>query len=341
MIELDANGEIALASFPSFALSDGDKATLRADRAPDGTLKVTMRGELFDGRGFIKSTTSPSATSGDKSKQSARDFDLDVKLATVTGYNVEALRGVELRLSRRNGHVRNFGMIAKLGANSSLSGDLRAYPGGRQVIYFESNDAGALLRFTDTYARVNGGQMWLAMDPPTTDQLPQEGVVNVRDFSIRGEATLEKVAAGGGDLNDRNPQAIGSGVSFARMRAEFTRAPGKLTVRDGVVWGPVMGATIEGQFDYARDDVRMRGTFVPAYALNNFFARVPIVGLFLGGQNEGVFGMTYEVTGPTGNATLRVAPMSMLAPGFLRKIFEFRGAENDKNAVPPYSSPTR
>jgi hypothetical protein len=341
MIELDANGEIALASFPSFALSDGDKATLRADRAPDGTLKVTMRGELFDGRGFIKSTTSPSATSGDKSKQSARDFDLDVKLATVTGYNVEALRGVELRLSRRNGHVRNFGMIAKLGANSSLSGDLRAYPGGRQVIYFESNDAGALLRFTDTYARVNGGQMWLAMDPPTTDQLPQEGVVNVRDFSIRGEATLEKVAAGGGDLSDRNPQAIGSGVSFARMRAEFTRAPGKLTVRDGVVWGPVMGATIEGQFDYARDDVRMRGTFVPAYALNNFFARVPIVGLFLGGQNEGVFGMTYEVTGPTGNATLRVAPMSMLAPGFLRKIFEFRGAENDKNAVPPYSSPTR
>src|SRR4029077_6248482 len=118
-------------------------------------------------------------------------------------------------------HVRNFGMIAKLGTNSSLSGDLRAYPGGRQGIYFESNDAGALLLCTVTYVPVNGGQMWLAMDPPTTDQLPQEGVVNVRDFSIRGEATLEKVAAGGGDLSDRNPQAIGSGVSFARMRAEF------------------------------------------------------------------------------------------------------------------------
>src|SRR4051812_37782248 len=74
MIELDQNGEIALASFPSFALSDGDKATLRADRAPDGTLKVTMRGELFDGRGFIKSSTS--AQPGDKSNKPARDFDL-------------------------------------------------------------------------------------------------------------------------------------------------------------------------------------------------------------------------------------------------------------------------
>jgi len=337
-IELDANGEILLASFPSFALSDGDKATLRADRGPDGTLKVTMRGDLFDGRGFIKSATS--GPSAEKGKAASRDFDLDVKLATLTGYNGEPLRGVELRMSRRNGHIRNFGMLAKLGRDSSLTGDLRAYPGGRQVVYFESNDAGALLRFTDTYSRVNGGQMWMAMDPPTSDQGPQDGVVNVRDFSIRGESTLDKVAANN-DPSDRMPQAVGSGVNFSRMRAEFTRTPGKLSVRDGVVWGPAMGATLEGQFDYARDDVRMRGTFVPAYALNNFLARVPVLGLFLGGgQNEGVFGMTYEVVGPMGNATLRVAPMSMLAPGFLRKIFEFRGVD-DAKAVPPYSSPTR
>jgi hypothetical protein len=32
--------------------------------------------------------------------------------------------------------------------------------------------------------------------------------------------------------------------------------------------------------------------------------------------------------------------MSMLAPGFLRKIFEFRGADTDRNAIPP-SLPTR
>ena len=166
--------------------------------------------------------------------------------------------------------------------------------------------------------------------------------MNVRDFSIRGEQTLERVATSGGDPSGRSPQAIGSGVTFSRMRAEFTRAPGKLNVRDGVVWGPAMGATIEGSFDYLRDNVNMRGTFVPAYALNNFLARVPVLGLFLGGgQNEGVFGMTYEVVGPTGNATLRVNPMSMVAPGFLRKIFEFRGADNSDKSLPPNSSPTR
>jgi hypothetical protein len=162
----------------------------------------------------------------------------------------------------------------------------------------------------------------------------------VRDFSIRGESELQRVAANGS--SDRADQQFGAGVSFSRMRAEFTKRPGKLSVRDGVVWGPAIGATLEGNFDYAHDDVRLRGTFIPAYILNNFLARFPIVGTILGGgQNEGIFGMTYEVVGPPGNATLRVMPMSMFAPGIFRKVFEFRGADADRNSVPPNSSPTR
>ena len=124
-----------------------------------------------------------------------------------------------------------------------------------------------MLRFTDMYARVIGGQMWLAMDPPTTDHGPQEGVINVRDFSIRGEAELQRIAATDGDPNRAQQNNFAAGVGLTRMRAEFTRSTGKLALRDGVVWGPAMGATIEGNFDYLRDEVRLRGTFVPAYVL--------------------------------------------------------------------------
>ena len=63
---------------------------------------------------------------------------------------------------------------------------------------------------------------------------------------------------------------------------------------------------------------------------------MPILGTIIGGgQNEGIFGMTYEVVGPPATRRLRVNPMSMVAPGFLRKIFEFRSAESDRKAVPP------
>ena len=70
------------------------------------------------------------------------------------------------------------------------------------------------------------------------------------------------------------------------MRADFTRFPGKMSVRDGIVRGPLVGATVEGNIDYTRDDVHLRGTFVPLYGLNNMFGQIPIVGLFLGGGNK-------------------------------------------------------
>ena len=87
------------------------------------------------------------------------------------------------------------------------------------------------------------------------------------------------------------------------MRADFTRFPGKMSVRDGVVRGPLVGATVEGNIDYTRDDVHLRGTFVPFYGLNNMFGQIPIVGLFLGGGNkEGLVGINYEAVGPPGCA---------------------------------------
>ena len=143
--------------------------------------------------------------------------------------------------------------------------------GGKPVIYIESSDAGSLFRLTDTYPRMMGGQMWIAMDPPTLDHAPQDGVLNVRDFSIRGEAALDRVVAGA-------PGAAPNGVEFSRMRVEFTRQPGRMVLRDGVVRGPIVGATIDGYIDYANNDVRMRGTFVPLYGLNNAFGQIPIVG---------------------------------------------------------------
>jgi len=104
-------------------------------------------------------------------------------------------------------------------------------------------------------------------------------------------------------------------------------------VRDGVLRGPILGATVEGNIDYARDQVAMRGTLVPLYGLNNMFGQIPIVGLFLGGgSNEGMFGITYEVSGTTSNPRPMVNPISAIAPGVLRKFFEFREAPDQDRA---------
>ncbi|HEU5017198.1 MAG TPA: AsmA-like C-terminal region-containing protein, partial [Pseudolabrys sp.] len=189
-----------------------------------------------------------------------------------------------------------------------------------RVVFIETDDAGALFRFTDIYPRMYGGHMWVAMDPPSQSATPQDGILYVRNFTVRGEAGLDRLVAGA-------PGQAQDGVKFSEMHAEFTRRPGRMSVRDGVLRGPLVGITMEGQINYARNDVHLRGTFVPFYGLNNMFGQIPIVGLVLGGgSNEGLVGITYEAVGPPSAPRILVNPVSAIAPGLLRKFIPGPGA---------------
>lgn len=342
-VELDGStNEIVSANFPVFALSDGDRVALKADRSSDGVLHVSMRGDIYDGRHFVKSSLAGSSV--DKSRQKLVDLDLEVKVGTVAGHNGETLRGLDLKVSRRGGRIRSFALASKIGRDTPFNGDLRIRSrDNHQVIYFETEDAGALFRFTDMYPRMYGGQMWLAMDPPTQEQSPQAGTLYIRRFVVRGEPTLDRIVSGA----PNSPGGPGSsGVDFSEMRSEFTRFPGKMAIRDGIVRGPLVGATVEGNIDYVRDDVHLRGTFVPFYGLNNMFGQIPIVGLFLGGGNkEGLLGINYEAVGPPGAPRITVNPVSAMAPGLLRKFVPSPGTFDpkftpspgayDQNFIPP------
>jgi hypothetical protein len=66
------------------------------------------------------------------------------------------------------------------------------------------------------------------------------------------------------------------------------------------------------------------------YGVNNIFGQIPLFGIFLGGgNNEGLIGVTYEVVGTPATPVMRVNPISAMAPGLFRKIFEFNtGKQN-------------
>lgn len=330
-VELDPNGDLMSASFPVYSPNEGDKTSMKAERGLDGALRITMRGDVFDGRGFIKSAVSGREADA-KSKLKNLDFDLDLKLGAVAGFYGEAVRGVDIKLARRGGTIRSLALSGKIGRDTTqVTGDIRGRAQGRDVMYVETGDAGAFFRFTDTYGKMFGGQLALAMDLPTADSTrAKEGLINVRDFQIRGEPKL--AAAGGG-----GPQ---SSVLFSRLRAEFTRQNGQLTIREGVVKGPAIGATIEGSIDYLGNQVRMSGTFVPLYGLNNMFGQIPLFGQILGGgSNEGLFAFTYEVVGTPSAPDVRTNPASGLFPGITRKLMEFNtGKQNNAPEFPtPYN----
>jgi hypothetical protein len=321
-VDLDGSGSLVSANFPSYGFSDGDRTSLKVDRTPDGAYHVVMRGDAYDGRGFVKAMAGPQSSPQSNPQQPGRsqtpDVDLDMKLGAILGFNGEALRSVEMKMSRRNGEVRSFGLNAKIGRNGTLTGDLRSRAGARQVVDLETSDAGALFRFNDVYSRMTGGQMQTVIDAPSASNPTQLGAVTVRNFSVHDESQLEQAVQGG-----PQPPRANNNMDFSSAKVDFTRAQGRLTLRDGVVRGPVLGGTIDGMIDYGRDEVHLRGTLVPLYGANNLLGQIPVVGLFLGGDKEGVFGVTYEVVGKPGAPILHVNPLSALAPGLLRKVFEF------------------
>ncbi len=314
-IELDGSGDLQSANFPSYGFSDGDRTSLKIERAPDGAMRVVMRGDAYDGRAFIKAMTGGPVTPNHPSKRSP-DFDLDMKLGAVVGFNGEALRGLEMKLSRRAGEIRSLGLAAKIGHGGALTGELHGRAGGRQVVDLELSDAGALFRFTDVYSRMTGGQLTTIMDAPSVNNPTQTGSVNVRNFAVHDELQLERAVANGTALPRNN-------LDFSGLKVDFTKTAGHLALHDGVVRGPVLGGTIDGMIDYGGDEVHLRGTLIPLYGANNLLGQLPVVGLFLGGEKEGLVGVTYEVVGKPGTPVLHVNPLSALAPGLLRKVFEF------------------
>lgn len=325
-LEISDSGDLLSAQFPVFQLSDGDKAALKAEKSGN-VLKITITGDVMNARGIMDSLMgSPGNTSSAQAK--VPDVDVSAKIGALTGNHGEVLRQFNLGVSRRGVAVTDFKLDAKAGRDSSVRGQMRTLPDKRKVLQVSTSDAGAIMRFLDLYAKVQGGEALLMVDPPRSDDRPQGGVIHLRDFAISNEPALQQLSSA---VRNSSGRVVGNSAPFEKAQASFVRSPGKISINDGAIWGPSVGATFDGTLNFATDHIAMRGTFVPAYALNNIFSKVPVLGLFLGGgPNEGLVGVTFEVAGDMSDGpTLRINPISAVAPGFLRKLFEFRDFTHD------------
>ena len=188
-----------------------------------------------------------------------------------------------------------------------------------------SDDAGAFIKFADLYSRMEGGNLDLTLH---TGGDASAGSATVTNFALRGEPALQKLVAA---APSRAPgAAVDPNLArFQKMKIDFARSPGELEIKDAVIYNPNMGLTTAGVIDFTHSAIDVSGTFVPAYSVNNLLNNIPLVGVLLGGQNEGVFAISYHVQGPLSGPQLTINPLSAIAPGILRK---FLGAVDGTSA---------
>jgi hypothetical protein len=311
-LELAGDGDIVSARFQQFRLSPGDNARLEFDRVTPQSGKVTLRGNNFDARPFLKKINQ-SGPPGPADKE----IDLNIRSTLLSGFGGEILTNAEIRLKRRGGSVREVQIAGKLGA-SAVNIRSEGREDGPVRVILEAADAGALFRFADIYGRMQGGRLVGDLFPGPRGF---SASINIRDFVLRNEPAIRRLVA---ETPQTAGEQVASSAAFTKLRAEIVRAGAATTLKEAVIFGPQIGLTLQGTTDAVRDRISMSGTFVPAYGLNNAFAQVPLVGAILGGgRNEGLLGVTFSLTGRASQPTVQVNPLSAITPGIFRRIFEF------------------
>ncbi len=314
VLQLAPDGSVAGARLSGVKFSPGDDLRLDIQKTGD-VMKITARGESLDARPFLRDLTS----SGPRSGRST-DFDLDLKSTLLTGANRQIISNAEFQLARKaSGQFQALGLSGKIGADA-VKGVLSRPDGGAPLFTLTTTDGGALLAFFDFYSHMQGGdlraQLRLADSSFT-------GVVDISNFVLRGEPALKSFASSADAGKIVNKVKLDpNSVAFVRLHAQLQKSDNRLSVSDAVIANSDIGSTLEGWFDFGSDTLDLSGTFVPAYGVNNLFGKLPVLGLVLGGgQQEGLIGVNFRVSGSTSAPTLSINPLSAIAPGFLRKIF--------------------
>ncbi len=322
------NNELQSATIRKLNLTRNDNLSLDVRKSGDG-YRADVRGSSFDARALIQQAVSGNADE----KKAVRNKDgviprivVNAQIDDVKGFYDESLRNVTVSYETAGAKLSGVSLNAVTGNGAQVSATSSNQKGASSLALSSAN-AGAVLRFFDFYDKMRGGRITVNLTSQGTG--PLYGNIDARDFSIINEPRLDKLVSsrsnGGKSLSQAVRQNIDvSRVDFDRGYAQIEKGSGYLTLKNGVIRGPLIGTTFQGILYDRNGNMSVTGTFMPAYGLNRLFGELPVLGAILGnGRDRGLIGITYKLEGTAKQPNIIVNPISVIAPGIFRSIFEF------------------
>ncbi|MDF2094881.1 YhdP family protein [Aquibaculum arenosum] len=242
------------------------------------------------------------------------------------GWQEAVLRGqVPRHLWRRGGGAADEGGPKTV---SLIYGDAAGRVG--KALQLQADDFGAMLRAIDLFDTLEGGSLSVVgsgegplPDHPMTFELWADDYTLVEAPAMARLLTIASLTGIGELLG-------GDGITFQRLTGEVVLADGRLSSDLVRAYGPALGITARGHLDLEGANSDVRGTLVPAYSLNQVLGAIPLLGFLLtGGEGEGILGVNYRLSGSLEDPQFSVNPLSALAPGFLRNLFNLPAASSD------------
>lgn len=329
-VEFAAPNEVSRAVFTSARIGETDMQGSIAPR-PDGGLDIDVSGPALDAVPFLADEEAPEAVAVGEEAEAGSMPPMSLRASFDVVWLAEdaTLESVTAHLIHDGSDWRYMDIGALAEAAAPVSFQLRPLQedGPERAFTLAAGDAGTLLRGAGLLDTMQGGT--LSVEGTIDVNGAVAGLAEITQFRLMDAPVLARilsVAALTGILEG----LTGDGLAFTAATAPFTHADGTLRLSDARVYGPSLGLTASGAVTLSEPEtVDLQGTIVPIYSVNSLLGKVPVLGDLITGGEEGggLFAANYAVTGPLTAPTVTVNPLSVLAPGFLRNLFQAKGPE--------------
>ena len=323
-LKYDSEKGLQSAEFTRFALSEGDSA--QVSLAPiDNGYKLTLRGQQLDLKPMLNRFFKlGEGTGGPQASAFTQTIVIDAELDRALGSYATTAYGIDVQLRLKGTDMQQATLRASFGDERSISVATNQAPEGR-TMSVAFNDLGTLLRFVGVYPNIEGGAGTLVMRYDN-DEKADFGTFALQNFAIVDEANLGDIVG-----NHRESQqliASSDKIEFDTASVEFIRRRDRVEIVDGMIAGAQVGGTLKGYIYTDAKQYDLTGTYLPAFGFSRALQKVPLLGVLIaGGEGDGVVGVTFAVRGPLENPKFQANPLSVLAIGPFRRIFQYRARE--------------
>lgn len=343
MVVVGADGKPISYRFPGFSLNVVSNLEVEGVRRPDKVWDVKARGKTFDGTAIMRSLYAVEAKA--KPVGTSEPMDIDARIDTVIGHNDTTVRQLHLQLKRRNDQLVAIDLNATLDGGKPIEARMQSLED--RVMHVETPDAGQALKTIGFYSSMVGGKGDLWVDIDGSKGIERSGRVRISKFRVLGDPVVSELVQGADETRPaiaygkERPQRriVREEITFDSLRGSFITGNEQVVIESLTAAGPLIGANVRGKMDFRTHSVSMGGTYVPLSGLNRVLSGIPLFGeLLTGPRKDGVIGITFAVDGPMSKPNVIINPLSMVAPGVLREIFQM--VPENPRLTPADGSPT-
>ena len=323
-VGLDEKGHASSFDFPRFSLDLVSRLKANGKLQKNGVWSLKLAGKTYQGRAFFRSLFAVGGRKASSEAKASAGYDVVADIGNVLGFEDVSMRNLKFSMSSRRGELTALNGRGKLDGGSPLAFELRG--GGARRLLIDTTDAGRAFKLVGFYPNMVGGRMRLEVDLDGSGAAEKTGTLWVENFKVLGDPVVSEVVGSADESVPaiaRKRRVVRQVFEFDTLRAPFSVGHGQIVLHDAAVHGALLGATLRGKADFRRKYVDLGGTYVLLQGLNNAFAPIPLLGELLSGpRKEGIFGTNYAIRGPMSQPQVFVHPLSSIAPGIFREIFQ-------------------